>query len=113
MTKSTLWSRMLLTGTLAGGLVLAFNGTARADRDWREDCHRRLESDRARIDRDAARHGENSRQVSNDVARMDNDRRWCRNHRADWDHNHYDMGIYFRHHDDDDRSRHHDDDDRR
>ena len=106
MTNNKLWSRMVLTSALAGGLVFAFSGTARADRDWKEDCHRRLEADRARIDRDARRHGEQSRQVSDDVARMDGDRRWCRDHKADWDHEHFDIGIYFGHHDND----HHDDD---
>jgi hypothetical protein len=44
---------------------------------------------------------------------MNATRQWCREHKADWDHEHFDIGIYFRHHDDDDRSRHHDDDDRR
>jgi hypothetical protein len=90
-----LWNRMMMTSVLAGGLLLAFGGTARADRDWKEDCSRRLEADRARIDRDASRHGENSRQVSNDVAKMDGDRQWCRDHKADWDHNRFDVGIYF------------------
>jgi hypothetical protein len=60
------------------------------------DCHNRLEADRARIDRDAARHGEHSSQVDRDVARMDNDRAWCRDHKADWDHDRFDVGIYFK-----------------
>jgi|HubBroStandDraft_6_1064221.scaffolds.fasta_scaffold102769_2 hypothetical protein len=106
MTSIKLWSRMVLTGAMAGGLVLAFGSTARADRDWREDCERRLAADRARIDRDASRHGEQSRQVSNDVARMNSTRQWCRDHKAEWDHEHFDVGIYFGHHDDhDDRDR--------
>jgi hypothetical protein len=65
--------------------------------DTAEDCHRKLESDRARIDRDAARHGENSGQVNRDVARMDGDRNWCRDHHSDWDHDRFDVGIYFKH----------------
>lgn len=85
----------MFTSVLAGGLLLAFGGTARADRDWKDDCHRRLEADRARIDRDASRHGEHSRQVDHDVARMDADRQWCRDHHADWDHSRFDVGIYF------------------
>ncbi len=62
-----------------------------------DDCHRRLEADRARIDRDAAKHGERSPQVDRDVARMDSDRQWCRDHHADWDHDRFDVGIYFKH----------------
>ena len=53
----TLWIRMALITALAGGLLLAVGAPARADRDWREDCRKRLDADRARIDRDAARHG--------------------------------------------------------
>jgi hypothetical protein len=101
MSKQTVWSRIILTGTLAGGLVLAFGGTARADKDWKEDCQRRLEADRARIDRDAKRHGEHSRQVDEDVEKMDATRQWCREHKSDWDHDHFDIGIYFHHHDND------------
>ena len=103
------WTRLVLAGTMAGGIALALAGTARADRDWRSDCQRRLNSDRARIDRDASRHGERSRQVDNDVARMNSDRQWCRNHKADWDHDRFDIGIYFGHHDDDHHEEHHDD----
>lgn len=101
MKRNKTWCRMISTGVLAGGLLLAAGGTARADRDWKEDCHRRLESDRARIDRDVSRFGEHSRQVDNDVARMDATRQWCRDHKSDWDHEHFDIGIYFRHHNDD------------
>ena len=64
--------------------------------DPASDCRARLEADRARIDRDAARHGEQSRQVDKDVARMDEDRNWCRDHKADWDHDRFDVGIYFK-----------------
>jgi hypothetical protein len=28
---------------------------------------------------------------------MDSDRQWCRDHKAEWDHNRFDVGIYFRH----------------
>ncbi len=97
MMKNKLWSRVILTGVMASGLVLAFGSAARADHDWKGDCQHRLDTDRARIDRDAARHGEKSRQVSNDVAKMDGDRQWCRDHKADWDHDRFDIGIYFRH----------------
>lgn len=98
---------MFLTSVLAGGLVLAFGATARADRDWKEDCHRRLEADRARIDRDVRRHGEHSRQVDADVDRMNTTRQWCKEHKSDWDHDRFDIGVYF-HHRDDDHEEHHD-----
>jgi hypothetical protein len=65
--------------------------------DVRDDCHRKLEADRARIDRDSARHGNDSRQVARDVDRMDADRNWCREHHADWDHTRFDVGIYLKH----------------
>jgi hypothetical protein len=94
MTTRTLWTRMALTTALAGGLLLAIGTPARAD--FREDCRQKLEGDRARIDRDAARHGEHSRQVDHDVQRMDTDRRWCSDHKADWDHDRFDVGIYIR-----------------
>jgi hypothetical protein len=96
MTNHKIWNRMMFTGVLAGGLLFAFSGTARADRDWKDDCNRRLEADHAKIDRDAANHGEHSRQVDHDVAKMDSDRQWCRDHKADWDHDRFDIGIYFR-----------------
>ena len=84
---------------LGSALALAFTlPTANvAFGDTSADCHRKLESDRAKIDRDAARHGENSGQVNRDVARMDGDRNWCREHHSDWDHDRFDVGIYFKH----------------
>ena len=84
MTNHLAWTRLILTSALAGGMLVAVGGTARADRDWRDDCHRRLEADRAKIDRDASRFGNESRQVGRDVARMETDRQWCRDHKADW-----------------------------
>jgi hypothetical protein len=62
-----------------------------------DDCSKKLDSDRARIDRDAAKHGEHSPEVDKDVARMDNDRQWCRDHHSDWDHSKFDVGIYIKH----------------
>jgi hypothetical protein len=88
---------MAVTAALAGGLIFAAGVPARADKDWNNDCRQRLEADRARIDHDSARHGEHSRQVDHDVAKMDTDRQWCRDHHADWDHSRFDVGIYFRH----------------
>jgi len=97
MVNRKLWSGWMVSAALAGGLVF-FTGTpARADRDYRDDCQKRLEADRARIDRDVSRHGEHSRQVDQDVAKMDATRQWCRDHKADWDHDRFDIGVYFRH----------------
>lgn len=95
MKSRKLWSRVVLTSALAGGLILAVGGTARADKDWHDECQRRLEADRARIDHDVARHGEHSPQVDHDVAKMDATRQWCRDHKADWDHSRFDVGVYF------------------
>ena len=92
----TLWARMALITALAVGLLLAVGVPARADRDWGKSCHERLEADRARIDKDAARYGERSQQVDRDIQRMNNNRKWCRDHKADWDHGRFDIGIYFR-----------------
>jgi hypothetical protein len=66
------------------------------DHDFKADCHRRLESDRARVDRDAAKHGEHSRQVDRDVDKLQADKQWCREHKSDWDHK-FDIGIYVHH----------------
>jgi hypothetical protein len=30
---------------------------------------------------------------------MDATRQWCKDHKSDWDHDHFDIGIYFGHHD--------------
>ena len=95
MTKK-LWTRMILITSLAG-LLIGTAGSAGAARDYRESCRVRLEADRTRIDHDASRFGERSRQVDRDVAKMDSDRQWCRTHKADWDHSRFDIGIYFRH----------------
>ncbi len=67
------------------------------DHDYKSDCNRRLEADRARVDRDAEKHGEHSRQVDRDVDKLQADRQWCRDHKADWDHDRFDIGIYVRH----------------
>jgi hypothetical protein len=95
---STLCKRLVWSAVLSGGLMLCVANPARADRDrdYREDCQRRLESDRARIDRDVARHGEHGRQVDKDVEKMNATREWCRDHKAEWDHDRFDIGVYFR-----------------
>jgi len=82
---------------LAGALALAFSlplaSAARADH-WADDCHHRLQADKDRIDREAARHGNDSPEVRHAVDKMEADRQWCRDHKADWDHNAFDVGIY-------------------
>jgi hypothetical protein len=90
-------THLVLGGILAAGLLFATGKPALADRDWGPSCHDKLESARARLDRDASRHGENSSQVRHDQDRLEDARRWCRDHHADWDHNRFDIGIYFRH----------------
>ncbi|HTW25042.1 MAG TPA: hypothetical protein VMD78_15670 [Candidatus Baltobacteraceae bacterium] len=86
---------------LVVGAVLATAFTMGAARitlgDVNDDCHRKLEADRARIDRDAAKYGNDSPKVAHDVGRMDSDRNWCRDHHADWDHTRFDVGIYIKH----------------
>ena len=98
MKSTKLLGRVLLTTALAGGLVFAVGTPLRADHDYTNSCKSKLQSDKERIDRDAARHGNDSRQVNSDVARMDTDRQWCRDHKADWDHSTFDVGIYFHAH---------------
>ena len=66
--------------------MFALCAPTRADGDHRAECQRRLESDRARIDSDVIRYGDNSRQIGRDVTKMDKTRQWCRDHQADWDH---------------------------
>lgn len=90
--------RVILTAALGGGLLL---GTAAvpafADHDWANDCHKRLEEARARLDRDVARFGERNPRVERDRDRLEDTRRWCRDHHADWDHDRFDGGVYVRH----------------
>jgi hypothetical protein len=93
------FSRIILSAALGAGLVIAgapaFASPAR-DKDWAQDCHRRLEDARLRLDRDAARYGQRSGKVERDRDRLEDARRWCRQHRADWDHDRFDFGVYIR-----------------
>ena len=89
--------RWALGSLLAIAVTLPVGKATFGDRDWSGDCHRRLEADRARVDRDSARYGEHSRRVDRDIDRLDADRRWCRDHHADWDHSRFDVGIYLKH----------------
>jgi hypothetical protein len=96
MTKNIL--KFALAGTLAFGVSMPLASLARADHDWNHDCHDRLQADKVRIDREAARHGNDSPEVRHAVDKMEKDRQWCRDHHADWDHNVFDVGIYLGHH---------------
>jgi hypothetical protein len=86
--------RFVLMGALALGLTLPLCGVARANDD--EACHQRLNNAKAKIDRDAAKYGEHSNKVANDRAKLDQERAWCREHKAEWDHNLFDVGIYIK-----------------
>ena len=94
--------RYITLGALAVGLTLPMAGTARADHDSREECRERLQAQKAKIDRDRDKYGEHSAKVEHDVGKLEQERQWCRGHKADWDHNFFDVGIYVHHHDDDD-----------
>jgi len=87
--------RLAVGSTLA--LALALPMARITFGDDAAECHKRLENDRARIDREAAKHGNDSPQVSRAVARLDEDRNWCREHHSDWDHDRFDVGIYIKH----------------
>jgi len=89
-------ARFILGSALAMALTLPIGRATFAAKDWGPDCAKRLEADRARIDRDSTRHGDHSSQVNRDVDRIEADRQWCRDHHADWDHARFDVGIYIR-----------------
>jgi hypothetical protein len=93
MTKHII--RYALMGALAVGMTLPVASAARADVNG--DCRARLQAQKDKIDRDAAKYGEHSAKVDHDVAKLDQERQWCRDHKADWDHSLFDVGIYVRH----------------
>lgn len=88
--------RVVIGAALVCGLTMPVGIATAADRDYGAACHQRLENAKAKIDHDAARYGRDSRQVDRDRAKMDQTRQWCRDHKADWDHNSFDVGIYLR-----------------
>lgn len=90
----TKFARLGLSLALASSLLLIASSTRADDRDA---CRRRLESARAKIDHDAARHGPDSPQVHHDREKMEAARQWCRDHHADWDHSQFDVGVYIGH----------------
>jgi len=96
--KDSKWlSRIAMICALTGGLMLGATGIARADRDDRDECNRRLEADRVKLDRDISHHGEHSHQADRDRDKIEDDRKWCRDHKADWDHDRYDKDDYSHH----------------
>jgi hypothetical protein len=86
------FTRMVLGTALLAAFTMSAATIASAD----EECHRRLENAKAKVDRDAARYGDHSRQVNKDVAKLDQERQWCRDHHQDWDHSAFDVGIYIK-----------------
>jgi hypothetical protein len=87
MVHKNFFSRALLVGTMAGGLAMAMGAVpARADRRDDNGCRDRVAKAQIQVDRDAARRGDHSRQVSDDLRRLDAAREWCGKHHADWDH---------------------------
>lgn len=89
-------ARVTLGLALAVSIGLPAAQMTFADHDYRDDCHRRIEADRAKVDEAAAKHGEHSRQVDRAVDKLQADKQWCREHKADWDHK-FDIGIYVHH----------------
>jgi len=99
-------ARIALSGVLSVGLFAVTAGPALASPD--NACEQRLESARGRLDKDVARHGDNSSQARHDRDRLEDARRWCRDRHQDWDHDKYDRDD----HRDNDRheyNEHHDD----
>ena len=54
----SLAARLIFGSALAMALTLPLGRATFGDKDWSDDCHKRLEADRARIDHDVAKHGE-------------------------------------------------------
>lgn len=88
--------RAVIGTALLLGLTMPIGIATSADPDAGQARHQKLQDAKERIDHDAARYGRDSRQVDKDRARMDQARQWCRDHKADWDHNTFDVGVYFR-----------------
>jgi len=96
MLRTTL-GRVILSTVFAGTLWIA-NATPAAarERDNRPACEARLQNARARLDSDFARFGARNPRVERDRIRLEDARRWCRSHRADWDHNRFDRDEFRR-----------------
>jgi hypothetical protein len=108
MVHKNFLSRALMTGAVVGGLLLMAGGAvpARADRRDDDACRDRVARAQSDVDRDAARRGEHSRQVADDLKRLDAARSWCGKRHADWNHDRdkdYDRYRDGQRHDDDRR----------
>jgi hypothetical protein len=107
MVHKNFLSHALLTGAVAGGLLLAGGAVpARADRRDDDACRDRVAKAQSDVDRDAARRGEHSRQVADDLKRLDAARSWCGKRHANWNHDRdkdYDRYRDTQRHDDDRR----------
>lgn len=87
MRRRNIIGRALVTCTLAGGLLMAVATTPiHAARNDDEDCQNRVAKAQADVDKDAAKHGQGSHQVADDLKKLDAAREWCAKHHADWDH---------------------------
>jgi hypothetical protein len=87
MSQKNFLGRALLTCTLAGGMLMAVRTTPmHAAPNDSDECHDRVVKAQAEIDRDVAKHGQDSHQVRDDLKKLDSEREWCAKHHADWDH---------------------------
>lgn len=87
MSHKNLLGRALLICTMAGGLLMAVNmAPLNAARNEDEECQNRVVKAQADVDKDAAKHGQGSRQVRGDLKKLDAERGRCAKHHADWDH---------------------------
>jgi hypothetical protein len=86
MSHKKFLGRALLTCTMAGGLLLAIGTAPAAARNDDDECQNRVAKAQSDVDRDAARHGQGSHQVRDDLKKLDAAREWCAKHHADWDH---------------------------
>lgn len=79
--------RALLTCTMAGGLLMAVAmAPVHAAPNDNDACRDRVAKAQGDVDRDAAKHGQDSHQVKDDMKKLDSERDWCAKHHADWDH---------------------------
>ena len=87
MIHKSFLGRAILSCAMAGGLLIAVGGVPMHARpDDHAECQNRIAKVQADLDRDAAKHGQGSHQVRDDLKKLDSEREWCAKHHADWDH---------------------------